>query len=365
MSKSSKSTRTLAKIEKLQKKIFFFKSIFDNDATKITSAEPGNYDFAVFQELWNKREEEKARASSNKIGDLESKITSFQNKLNQNIIQNDQNMENQIKSLKQRLSEVEGINTKLSAEINELNDIIGKKNTEIQNLKSLENEVATMKAEMLMKELKSKSKHDINNLQTRINENEKFNEILRLKNELEFAHEKIYHFEKAVEAMNKVPSPTHSDPLPKGGSQGTSPINYQENHREIASSASNSRKNSITLASPPLGNHIEMSSEEKKDFEEAGKYIEIPLNGKDDIGGRLKRSNSNPSLREQLILNQEYLKNVMLKYFLYTARNNIKEASILEQAICTILKMTKQEKDMIESAKRGGSIWSSIFNKRR
>jgi len=47
-----------------------------------------------------------------------------------------------------------------------------------------------MKAEMLMKELKSKSKHDINNLQTRINENEKFNEILRLKNELEFAHEK-------------------------------------------------------------------------------------------------------------------------------------------------------------------------------
>jgi len=242
---------------------------------------------------------------------------------------------------------------------------LAKKNTEIQNLKSLENEVATMKAEMLMKELKSKSKHDINNLQTRINENEKFNEILRLKNELEFAHEKIYHFEKAVEAMNKVPSPTHSDPLPKGGSQGTSPINYQENHREIASSASNSRKNSITLASPPLGNHIEMSSEEKKDFEEDGKYIEIPLNGKDDIGGRLKRSNSNPSLREQLILNQEYLKNVMLKYFLYTARNNIKEASILEQAICTILKMTKQEKDMIESAKRGGSIWSSIFNKRR
>ncbi len=50
-------------------------------------------------------------------------------------------------------------------------------------------------------------------------------------------------------------------------------------------------------------------------------------------------------------LNNEYLKNVILKYFCYQEGRNYKEANILMGAIMTILQMNKDERMKIEEAR--------------
>ena len=356
-----KDQKNLLKDKEITEKII--KIIFDNDSgLKFLQVEPGNYDFNIFMELWNKKEEEKARLNSSKIENLESKITQLQNKINENKIQVDYNLEKDIKSLKQKASELEGINLKLKQEISEINEIISQKNIEIQDLKEVENNLATLKAEILMKELKNKAKNGTNNIQYRINENEKSNEIVMLKNELEHAHDKLSQYEKVIKNLSNSTSSEshHKASIPESVSQ----IN-QQNHiatTELYNLATaENASSSIT--------YLDLSPQKIKQHEnESIDLIEISLLKEDQANhGRLKRSNSNPSLRDQLVLNQEYLKNVMLKYFLYTAKNNIKEANILEQAICTILKMDRQEKDMIENAKKSNSIWISLldFTRRR
>lgn len=59
------------------------------------------------------------------------------------------------------------------------------------------------------------------------------------------------------------------------------------------------------------------------------------------------------------VVSQEYLKNVIFKYFLYQETKNYKEAQILRHAIMTILKMTQEEKRMIEDPKKG-TMWSYL-----
>ena len=355
-----KDHKNLSKDREIIEKII--KIIVDNDsALKFLQVDPGNYDFGVFMEIWNKKEVENARMFSSKIENLEIKITQLQNNMNENKNQVDQNLEKEIKVLKQKECELENINSKLAQEISEFNQIISQKNNEIQDLKQIENNLATLKAEILMKEMKNKAKIFTNNIQYRINENDKLNEILRLRNELELAYDKLHQNEKEIENLSK--SSLHLNSLNSISSESHHrTINYhpiiqinQQNNistTEIHNIVSDSQiKNGTTSIT-----HLDLSPEEKKHQNESNNLIEISL------GNRLKRSNSNPSLREQPVLNQEYFKNVMLKYFLYAAKNNLKEASILEQAICTILKMSKKEKDMIENAKRSNSIWVSLFD---
>ena len=355
-----KDHKNLSKDREVADKIIKF--ILDNDsASKFFQVDPGNYDFGMFMEIWNKKEEDKARIASSRIENLEIKITQLQNKMNENKIQADQNLEKEITVLKQKESELDNINSKLAQEISELNEIISQKNNEIQDLKQLDNNLATLKAEILMKELKTRAKNDTNNIQYRINENDKLNEILRLRNDLEQAYDKLHQHEKVIENLSK--SSLHLNSLNSVSSESNHrTINYhpiiqinQENHLSTTEIHNQVSDLQIENAATSITN-LDVSTEERKDENEPNNLIEISL------GNRFKRSNSNPSLRDQLVLNQEYLKNVMLKYFLYTAKNNLKEATILEQAICTILKMSRQEKDTIEKAKKSNSSWVSLFD---
>ena len=359
-----KDQKNLLKDREITQKII--NTIFDNDsALKFLQVEPGNYEINVFIELWNKKEEEKARVNSSKIENLESKITQLQNKINENKIQVDVNLEKDIKALKQKLSELESINSKLTQEISEINEIISQKNNEIQDLKEMENNLATLKAEILMKELKSKAKNGPSNIQYRINENEKLNEILLLKNELEQAYDKSSQYEKVIENLSKF---SYNQNLSSSISleshyKASNPNSVNKIIQEHQISTTDLTSNLATENASNSITYLDLTPEKIKHEGNSINLIEISLIKEDQTNhGRLKRSNSNPSLRDQLVLNQEYLKNVMLKYFLYIAKNNIKEATILEQAICTVLKMNRQEKDMIENAKKNNSTWISLFD---
>ncbi len=54
----------------------------------------------------------------------------------------------------------------------------------------------------------------------------------------------------------------------------------------------------------------------------------------------------------------EYLKNVLLKFFIYLEGKNWNEAGILMQVIITIMGMSKEEKARIEEARNRASLWN-------
>ena len=54
----------------------------------------------------------------------------------------------------------------------------------------------------------------------------------------------------------------------------------------------------------------------------------------------------------------EYLKNVLLKFFIYLEGRNWNEAGILMQVIVTIMGMSKQERAKIEEARNRASLWN-------
>ena len=58
-------------------------------------------------------------------------------------------------------------------------------------------------------------------------------------------------------------------------------------------------------------------------------------------------------------INHEYLKNVILKFFVYLEGKNYNEANSLMQVILTIMKISKEEKKMIEDARDKASFWNS------
>ena len=58
-------------------------------------------------------------------------------------------------------------------------------------------------------------------------------------------------------------------------------------------------------------------------------------------------------------LNQEYLKNVILKLFCYIAGNNMKEAEVVMNAVSIMLKMTPEDREKIEEARRNSTLWGS------
>jgi len=66
---------------------------------------------------------------------------------------------------------------------------------------------------------------------------------------------------------------------------------------------------------------------------------------------------ASPGIPEKI--NNEYLKNVILKFFMYLEGRNYNEAHILMQVILTIMKVNKEERKMIEEAREKSSIWNS------
>ncbi len=66
-----------------------------------------------------------------------------------------------------------------------------------------------------------------------------------------------------------------------------------------------------------------------------------------------------PNLDES---SQEYLKNVVVKLFCYIEGNNVKEAKALMNALTIMLKMTPQDRERIEDAKKGNTIWGNTVH---
>lgn len=308
---------------------FLCKHIFSQSPHQLQpTTEFGLYEFEKLCELWSLKEEEKNQSMANIMSlinkekaELEMKYKNLQERQS-----NEQIAIGQITSLKEQIVVYEDSNSKLTKEILELNDLLAKKNEEMLTYKKLEQEFSQYKAEILLKELNSKStKTEMMDLKNRIKENEKTNEILRLKQELEQCHELI----KRMETINTL-SIKETVPEKKTSHQITQTD-------ENVNTSFFMKKKSIE---PLIMNKMMMPMEDS------------PMNS---MNGSL--SGLMPGGSEKI--NNEYLKNVILKFFVYLEGRNYNEAHILMQVILTIMKVSKEERKMIEDARDKASLWNS------
>lgn len=310
---------------------FLCKYIFSEPPYQLQpSNEYGIHDYDKLCELWNQKEEDKNQSMANIMSlinkeksELEMKYKSLQEKQT-----NEQLFITQMNSLKEQVNFHEENNSKLSKEILELNELLAKKNEEMLNYKKIEQEFSQYKAEILLKELSAKNnKNEMLDVKARIKENEKTNEILRLRQELERSNEII----KKLESINISLPSKEIKPLPKPELLPKS-VQTEENGN-----------NNIGLF-------------KKKSIEPA--MLTKIMNQMEDSQNLMHVGSGFSSEK----INHEYLKNVLLKFFIYLEGKNYNEASILMQVILTIMKMTKEEKKLIEDAREKATLWNSAKN---
>jgi len=305
-------------------------NIFDRDQEKFTNIESGAYDAAALTELWNQRQDERLKlfnetleSHKNERSDLLKKITSLEDQIEKSKTQANSEIDKMVESYKVRGSDLEKANKKLNQEIKELNDIIEEKNNEIGRLRKAEDEVDSLKAELLMRELQMKNVNEDLNIKTKMQENDRKNEVLRLRHEVESLSEKIKHLENEKEQTR---------------------LNKLANMRDQSSETDLTAESIHEI----LNRSVEPS----------------PRNASQDDLPRpiMRRASSGrdiPNLDEN---SQEYLKNVVVKLFCYIEGNNVKEAKALMNALTIMLKMTPQDRERIEDAKKGNTIWGNTVH---
>ena len=298
----------------------------DQDKQKFTNVESGTYELAPLTDLWTARQDERLKlfnetleSHKNEKADLEKKVEQM-NKLRS---EHNPETEKMVESYKSHASDLEHANRKLTQEIKELNDLIETKNQEISSLRNAEYEIDSLKAELLMRELSVKNINEDQNMKSKMQENERKNEVLRLRHDLENAQERIkeYENEKERQRVAKIENIQSQTTQTPSLYEPTSPVGQP-----------------LSLDMSPGGQEIQrkMSSRSDSEFQN-----HIGENGQ---------------------VNQEYLKNVILKLFCYIEGNNQKEAKALMNAISIIVKMTPEDREKIEDAKKGNSIWSNTVH---
>jgi len=307
--------------------------IFDKDQNRFTNIEVGSYDSESLIELWRQKEDEKLKLFNETLAnqklekeELQKKIASFEEKFEKVKNQSNPEADKMVESYKARVLELEKANTKLNQEIKELNQLLEEKSQEISKLSNAEYEIDSLKAELLMKELQIKNINEDLNIKSKMQENERKNEVLRLRHEVENAYEKIKELETEKEkARNFYLSNMRHES-----------VQTESYHDEQISSL-----NKSIDASPRLNTLEELT---KPAFIRSSSDREIS------------------QLGENGQINQEYLKNVILKLFCYIEGNNMKEARILMNAIQIMFRMSSEDREKIEEAKKGNTLWGSTVH---
>ena len=307
-------------------------TIFDQeqDKQRFTNVESGTYELAPLTDLWTVRQDEKLKlfnetleSHKNEKSELEKKVATLGEQVNKLRNEHNPQTEKMVESYKSHASDLEHANKKLTQEIKELNDIIETKNQEISSLGNAEYEIDSLKAELLMKELQIKNINEDQNMKSKMQENERKNEVLRLKHDLENAQERIKEHENEKERLRKA--------------------KVENLHSQTTQTAS--------LHEPTSPEAQPLSA----DGSPAGTELNRKMSTRSD-------SELQNHIGENGQVNQEYLKNVILKLFCYIEGNNVKEAKALMNAISIIVKMTPEDREKIEDAKKGNSIWSNTVH---
>ncbi|CAD8176046.1 unnamed protein product [Paramecium octaurelia] len=295
----------------------------------------GQFDTNSIIDLLKQKDEDKSKALTNLIKETNNEKFQLEEKYRQMIEKqgsnSDQKTQQIIKQLKQQINDLDNNNTRLAKEIIELNDILQIKNGQILKLSQLEDDCANLKTQLMVQELQQQQP----DRQYKISSSDSLNESLKMKQQVD----------KLLEEIQKQSLKIKQLELENANFQQVQKPNVRDNYN----------------------NHIGFTKT-PDDYDEVNPFEQEIALQKQDLNYNFLSNQKQTQTdfiyqtKEELQINNanfEYLKNVVYKYFLYQETRNYKEASILMNAIMTILKMSNDERRRIESARERGFLKSA------
>ncbi|CAK80101.1 unnamed protein product (macronuclear) [Paramecium tetraurelia] len=295
----------------------------------------GQFDCNSIIDLLKQKDEDKSKALTNLIKETNNEKFQLEEKYRQMIEKqgsnSDQKTQQIIKQLKQQINDLDNNNTRLAKEIIELNDIIQIKNGQILKLSQLEDDCANLKTQLMVQELQQQQP----DRQWKISSSDSLNESLKMKQQVD----------KLLEEIQKQSLKIKQLELENANFQLVQKTQVRDNY----------------------SNHIGFTKT-PNDYDEVNPFEQEITLQKQDLNQNILSNQKQTQTdfiyqtKEELQSNNanfEYLKNVVYKYFLYQETRNYKEASILMNAIMTILKMTNDERRRIEQARERGFLKSA------
>ncbi|CAK80411.1 unnamed protein product (macronuclear) [Paramecium tetraurelia] len=303
-------------------------SVLNDELYKFESKPLGQFDQNQILDLFKQKDEDKSKALTNLIKETNNEKFQLEEKYRQMIEKQGQNTDQKtqqiIKQLKQQINDLDVNNTRLAKEIIELNDIIQIKNQQLQTLHQLEEDNANLKTQLMVQELQLQQPDRANKINSSdlMNEQLKFKQqIDKLLEEIQKQNIKIQDLESQLQSKQKaeavkVIQKSYETPTPDYDE-----INPFEQDAAL--------KQQDIIINKQISNKQIQTDQTIQNKEESGDSRNV---------------------------NFEYLRNVVYKYFLYQETRNYKEATILMNAIMTILKMSNEEKRRIDQARERGFL---------
>ncbi|CAD8168612.1 unnamed protein product [Paramecium pentaurelia] len=302
-------------------------SILNDELYKFEQKPLGQFDQNQILDLFKQKDEDKSKALTNLIKETNNEKFQLEEKYRQMIEKQGQNTDQKtqqiIKQLKQQINDLDVNNTRLAKEIIELNDIIQIKNQQLQTLNQLEEDNANLKTQLMVQELQLQQPDRAN----KINSSDLMNEQLKYKQQIDKLLQEIQKQNIKIQDLES-----------------------QLQSKQKVETAKVIQKNYET----PTPDYDEINPFEQ---DNTLKQQEIIINKQ--ISNKQIQTDPTTQNREEgdnRNVNFEYLRNVVYKYFLYQETRNYKEATILMNAIMTILKMSNEEKRRIDQARERGFI---------
>ncbi|CAK69948.1 unnamed protein product (macronuclear) [Paramecium tetraurelia] len=303
-------------------------SILNDEIYKFEQKPLGQFDQNQILDLLKQKDEDKSKALTNLIKETNNEKFQLEEKYRQMIEKQGQNTDQKtqqiIKQLKQQINDLDVNNTRLAKEIIELNDIIQIKNSQLQTLHQLEEDNANLKTQLMVQELQLQQPDRAN----KINSSDLMNEQLKLKQQTDKLLEEIQKQNTKIQELEQ-----------------------QLQSKKQAELEKNKLQKNYETPTPDYDeiNPFEQDATLKQQDFVPNKQISNKQIQTDQI-------NVNKEDADSKNANFEYLKNVVYKYFLYQETRNYKEATILMNAIMTILKMSNEEKRRIDQARERGFL---------
>ncbi|CAD8160333.1 unnamed protein product [Paramecium octaurelia] len=303
-------------------------SVLNDELYKFESKPLGQFDQNQILDLFKQKDEDKSKALTNLIKETNNEKFQLEERYRQMIEKQGQNTDQKtqqiIKQLKQQINDLDVNNTRLAKEIIELNDIIQIKNQQLQTLHQLEEDNANLKTQLMVQELQLQQPDRAN----KINSSDLMNEQLKFKQQIDKLLEEIQKQNIKIQDLES-----------------------QLQSKKQAETVKVIQKSYET----PTPDYDEINPFEQ---DAALKQQDIVLNKQ--ISNKQIQTDQTIQNKEESgdsrNVNFEYLKNVVYKYFLYQETRNYKEATILMNAIMTILKMSNEEKRRIDQARERGFL---------
>lgn len=241
------------------------------------------------------------------------------------------------------IKNLEELNSKLQNDSNNLLNLLKAKEAEILEVREANLLLSNKATDSLMVRFEKIGEED---LSSKIEQSSRVDEIIRLRNELDEAHEKIDTLEAHMAHLQK--RKQSNDPQsPKEASDGRKLAFGRRPHSDFSCQTDQDQLSSPFIPGRQLYGQYSPSPG-------AGKYERLEEKLEKDASER--KADEEESSRS-------YLKNLVVRYLIFEAKRNDSECNVLRRAILDCLKINTEERASIDDAinNRGGLKDSVYF----